>query len=181
MTEESAIAQLRKGNIAGLEVLVDLYGAEALKASYLICRDHARAEDVVQSSFIQAFERIHQLDPTRPFRPWFLRSVVNATLMAVTRNREVAWHSAEDKEDERADGSPTPEEVVQQAETREEMWAAMESLSPKQRSAIIMRYYLGLSDDEIAQTVSAPAGTVRRRLHDARQRLRRRLLTDDKR
>jgi RNA polymerase sigma-70 factor (ECF subfamily) len=172
MTEESAIAQLRKGNIAGLETLVALYGEKALKASFLVCRDYALAEDVVQSSFIQAYERIHQLDSNRPFRPWFMRSVVNATLMAVTRNREVSMQNAEGVAYEQEDGSPTPEELVQRVETREELRAAMDALSPKQRSAIILRYYLQLSDDEIAETVSAPAGTVRRRLHDARQRLR---------
>src|SRR6187200_3328936 len=104
MTEESAIAQLRKGNIAGLETLVALYGEKALKASFLVCRDHALAEDVVQSSFIRAYERIHQLDLNRPFQPWFMRSVVNATLMAVTRNREVSMQNAEGVEYEQEDG-----------------------------------------------------------------------------
>lgn len=176
MTEAEALAHLRKGDIAGLEALVRLYGEKALKAAFLICHDYALAEDVVQSSFIQAYERIHQLDPARPFRPWFLRSVVNATLMKVTRSHEVPMKVADGSE-EQADNSPTPEEIVQRAETREELWAALRALSPKQRSAIIMRYYLGLSDDEIAETVAAPAGTVRRRLHDARQRLRRILTT----
>ena len=168
---------MRKGNIAGLETLVGLYGEKALKASFLVCRDYALAEDVVQSAFVEAYERIHQLDPARPFRPWFMRSVVNATLMAVTRNREVPMHDEAGYEEEQADGALTPEEVVQQVETREELWAVLEKLSPKQRSAIILRYYLGLSDEEIAEKVAAPAGTVRRRLHDARQRLRRLLTT----
>jgi len=173
MTEADALAQLRRGNIAGLEALVCLHGQEALKASFLVCRDHAMAEDVVQTSFIQAYERIHQLDPARPFRPWFLRSVINSTLMSVSRKREVPMNTEEGGEgNEQMDGGPTPDEIVQMAETREELWAALGALSPKQRSAIILRYYLGLSDEEIAVQVAAPAGTVRRRLHDARQRLR---------
>lgn len=50
--------------------------------------------------------------------------------------------------------------------------AALEALSPKQRTAVVLHYYLGLSGREIADRTASPQGTIKRRLHDARVRLR---------
>lgn len=61
------------------------YQLQAARTAYLITRDHALAEGLVQSAFLRAFERIGQFDPQQRFGPWFLRSVVNAALQAVTR------------------------------------------------------------------------------------------------
>src|SRR5689334_872570 len=85
MEEYEAIRQLQAGNIIGLETLVHRYQAQALGAAYLISRDAALAEDIVQAAFLRVYERIGQFDPARPFGPWLLRSVVNDTLKAVAR------------------------------------------------------------------------------------------------
>jgi RNA polymerase sigma-70 factor (ECF subfamily) len=66
--------------------------------------------------------------------------------------------------------------MLEAAETREEILAALEKLSPGQRAAVVMRYFLDMSSAEVSQELAVPEGTVRRRLHDARLRLRR-LLT----
>jgi RNA polymerase sigma-70 factor (ECF subfamily) len=56
---------------------------------------------------------------------------------------------------------------------------ALQSLTPRQRAAIVLYYYVGLSSPEIAEHVSSPLGTVKRRLHDGRARLRT-LLSDSR-
>jgi RNA polymerase sigma-70 factor (ECF subfamily) len=73
------------GNIDGLSYLVEKYGLKAVRAATLITCDRAMAEDVVQEAFIRAYERISQFDIDRPFGPWFLRSISNASLRAVQR------------------------------------------------------------------------------------------------
>src|SRR6187551_990499 len=83
--EQEAVARLKRGDISGLEALVRLCQVRAVRASYLIAGDVALAEDIVQSAFIRAYERIEQFDSGRPFAPWFLRMVVNDTLMALRR------------------------------------------------------------------------------------------------
>lgn len=72
MEESRAIDRLRRGDVAGLEFLVRQYQIPALRAAYLITRDSALAQDVVQAAFLKAYERISQFDPNRPFGPWFL-------------------------------------------------------------------------------------------------------------
>ena len=95
MDEQEAVARLQRGDISGLEPLVRRYQEPALHAAVLVCRDGALAEDLVQAAFVRAYERIGQFDARRPFGPWFIRSVVNDALKAVTRRRQVpldpAW------------------------------------------------------------------------------------------
>ncbi len=80
--ERTAIAQLQRGEIRGLDALMLIYQVRALRAAFVVTRDLTLAEDIVQSAFIHAYERIEQLDTTRSFGPWFLRSVVNSAIRA---------------------------------------------------------------------------------------------------
>jgi RNA polymerase sigma-70 factor (ECF subfamily) len=68
-----------------------------------------------------------------------------------------------------------PDRVMMQGEHRDRILEAVESLGEKHRLVVILRYYAGLSNEEIARTLGIPSGTVRSRLHIARQRLRERL------
>ena len=78
MDETQAVQQLKQGDISGLEFLVARHQVKAVRTAYLITRDLGLAEDVAQDSFLQAFRSIRGFDSTRPFEPWFMRSVVNA-------------------------------------------------------------------------------------------------------
>jgi RNA polymerase sigma-70 factor (ECF subfamily) len=174
MQDSDAIARLQRGDISGLEHLVRRYQTIALQAAFLTTRDYALAEDIVQAAFLRAYERIGQFDARRPFGPWFLRSVVNAALMAVTRHPHVSLDAqAEDAPEQFAGAAPGPEAVLEAAETKAAIWTALEQLSPGQRAAIVLRYYGDRSDAEMAAALDCTPGTVRRRLHDARLRLRR--------
>lgn len=174
--EREAIAKLKRGDINGLETLVQLYEAQALRAAYLITRDYALAEDIVQTAFLRMYERIQQFDATRPFGPWFLRSVLNSALTALTSKHDLSWEAQMDRVGEKIelpDLAPSVQETLEAAETKGEILAALEQLSPGQRTAVVMYYYLELSCNEISVRLEVPPGTIKRRLHDARQRLRR--------
>jgi RNA polymerase sigma-70 factor (ECF subfamily) len=174
MEESEAIARLKAGDIDGLEPLVRAYQVRAVRAAFLICHDHAQAEDIVQAAFVRAYERIAQFDATRPFGPWFLRSVVNDALKAAARQGRTVpldWEEA-DAETGLPDPGPTPEEQLDAAETSAAIGTALARLSPEQRAAIVLRYYVGLSESEMTARLRAPPGTVKWRLHAARQRLR---------
>jgi RNA polymerase sigma-70 factor, ECF subfamily len=178
MEEHIAITRLQQGDINGLAALVRIYQLRALRAAYLITQDRALAEDLVQNAFLRAYERIHQFDPQRPFGPWFLRSVTrDAVKAAMRRARDVPLaqviHDQQQTEAEIAvDAGLGPEALWEQAETRNEVWAALGALSPSQREAIVQRYYLHLSEAEMADTMGCPRGTIKSRLSTARERLR---------
>ena len=78
MDEKQAIQRLKIGDIGGLEFLVTRHQVKAVRTAYLITRDAALAEDIVQDSFLQAYRSIGSFDRTHPFELWFMRNVVNA-------------------------------------------------------------------------------------------------------
>ncbi|MFN2195586.1 MAG: RNA polymerase sigma factor, partial [Anaerolineales bacterium] len=148
------------------------------RAAYLILRDRDQAEDVVQGIFLELPAKIRQYDPGRPFRAWFLRCVVNAALNAARVNRRlVSLESLDEAQALRAVQSfvtqqVSPEASAEAQELRSLVWQALEALTPNQRAAIVMRYYLGLSQAEMVAEMDSPASSIKWWLHSARRRLR---------
>jgi RNA polymerase sigma-70 factor (ECF subfamily) len=177
MGEGEAVARLKRGDIGGLEALVLRYQVRAVQAAYLIVGDYALAEDVAQAAFLRAYDRIASFDASRPFGPWFMRIVVTRAISAAGGRHDLSFEAQTEDEPDLPSPDPGLQEVLEAAETREEILAALDRLSPGQRAAIVMRYFLDMSDVEVSQRLAVPPGTVRRRLHDARQRLRRLLTT----
>ena len=172
MEESEAIDLLRHGDISGLEELVQRYYIHAVRTVYLITRDHAIAEDIVQAAFLRVYERIDQFQAARAFEPWFIRSVVNDALMLERRKSQIPDALSDYQASLLPAYNPTLDEVLLRAETSEALWATLGKLSINQRAVIVMRYYLDMSEVEMASELDCPPGTVKSRLHAARQRLR---------
>ena len=128
--EPNAIAQLKRGEIAGLESLVRARILPAVRAAYLVTRDRARAEDLVHTAFIRAYERIGQFDAARPFGPWFLRSVINSAVSETRRAGSFTPLAADTADLDPPDPQPGP---------ANELRAALDQLTPEQRAAIVLR------------------------------------------
>jgi RNA polymerase sigma-70 factor, ECF subfamily len=173
MDERRAIGRLKKGDIGGPELLVRLHQTRAVRAAYLILRDRALAEDVVQSAFVHAYEKIEGFDESRPFVPWFMKVVTNDAIKAATR-RGCTVRFDEGDEDPAVtltDTGMSPQDFVEEAEERRRVWAALEKLPPAQRAAVVQRYYLSMSEAEMADSEASSPGTIKWRLHAARKRL----------
>jgi RNA polymerase sigma-70 factor (ECF subfamily) len=173
MDEKEAIRLLMNKDLEGLTWIMEKYQVRALRAAVLVTRDNALAEDVVQSKFVELYHKVHTYDPTRPFAPWFLRGVVNAAISATQEASKFAGYS-EGLQDfqELVDSSPQPETKALQAELTHKVRQSLLNLSPEQRGTIVMRYYLEMSEAEIANATKVPKGTIKWRLHIARERLR---------
>ena len=176
MDEREAVRRLKRGDAGGLQPLVEKFYDRAARAAYLVVRDPALAEDIVQGAFVRAYDKISLFDSDRPFGPWFMRLVVNEAVEAV-RKRErrrtmpLDPDAAEDLITRLEDTAYGPQELAEEAEDRRRVWAALEKLPPAQRAAIVQRYYLGMSEAEMAESDSSPPGTIKWRLHAARKRL----------
>ena len=175
MDEHQAIQRLKQGDISGLEFLVARHQVKAVRTAYLITRDLGLAEDVVQDSFLQAFRSINGFDSTRLFEPWFMRSVVNASVKMMQRSTKQV--EVEDEADESlfaelAARVESVEEQVESTEVQNQIWDAMQKLSPRQRAVIVQRYFLEMSEKEMAEDSGSAVGTVKWMLNAARERLR---------
>ena len=178
MEEQQAITRLRQGDISGLETLVRVYQVRAIRAAYLIVRDRSHAEDIVQAAFLRAYDRIAQFDTNRAFGPWFLKSVINDSVKAVTR-RKIHVSIERDLENgeivlasQLTDSTSEPQELLESNDIRHAVWEALDKLTPAQRGAIVMRYFLDFSEAEMVQKMKRPAGTVKWLLYAARKHLR---------
>lgn len=158
---------------------MSLHQLRAVRTACLITGDRALAEDIVQTAFLRAAQRIAQFDPSRPFGPWFLRSIVRDAVKAAVKQKRLVSLDGETGLFELADPAPQPEALVEARETVESVRRALEKLSPNQRAAVVMRYYLGMSENEMARELNGPVGTVKWWLYEARRRLARLLWSSD--
>ena len=175
MDEHQAIQRLKNGDIGGLEFLVACHQVKAVRTAYLITRDLGLAEDVVQDSFLQTFRSIRGFDSTRLFEPWFIRSVVNASVKMMQRSAkqvEVGDEADESLFAELAAKVESVEEQVESIEVQKQIWDAMQKLSPRQRAVIVQRYFFEMSEKEMAEEAGSAVGTVKWMLNAARERLR---------
>ena len=175
MDEKQAIQRLKDGDIGGLEFLVQRHQVKAVRTAYLITQDLAMAEDVVQESFIQAFRAVHGFNDAKPFAPWFMRSVVHAaekSAQKAAKRVPAKSESDENRLEELLGNEESAEAQVISAEFEREVWDALQELSPRQRAAIVQRYFLDMSEKEMAESLEAPPGTVKWLLHAARRNLK---------
>lgn len=175
MEDFEAIGRLQRGDIGGLELLIARYQLKAIRTAFLITHDERLAEDVVQEVFLRFFRHARHFDPTRPFAPYFLRCVVNTALDAVQKTgRDVTLDN--DEGDVLVSYLLTQarivESLVEFAQLKQDILTALARLSPQQRAAIVQRYYLEMSEKEMARTMDIAPGTVKWLLNAARSRLR---------
>ena len=176
MDDRIAISRLKQGNLDGLETLVNRYQVQAVYAAYMIVFDRGLAEDVTQTAFIKAAERIHQFDQTHPFAPWFIRIVVNDALKLAKKQKHQVSLDEFDQPvtqlaDWLADPSPQPEQMLEEKDMRKHILQAIQSLPPDRRAVIVMRYYLEMSEAEMSAKMERPLSTIKWWLRDARKRL----------
>jgi RNA polymerase sigma-70 factor (ECF subfamily) len=169
-----AIRSLKGGDLNGLVALIDRYQGKAIRTAFLVTHDETMAEDVVQDTFVRFYERVRRFDDTRPFEPYFMRSVVNAALNAMRREARGKRFPFEDPSELEAllDKAASATEQVEAKELNRRILEALRKLPPRQRAAIVQRYYLEMSEKEMAAALKAPAGTVKWLLSAARKRLR---------
>ena len=167
--ERQAILRCKGGDLAGLEVLFELHQLAILRTAYGIVGNGHLAEDVTQQVFVELFTAIRRFDPDRPFAPWLYRIVVNISLKEVRRcdQRRLPLEEAADL----PSIDPLPDLIAEEAEARRFIWAAVRTLTPKQRAAVVLRYYRGFSEAEMAVSLGCRRGTVKSRLHSALRQL----------
>lgn len=173
MDEITAIRRLKEGDFGGLEYLMELYQVKAVRAAFLIVRDKTKAEDVVQDVFLRIFERPKSFDEGRPFGPYLLRSVINLALNVCRYEKHsISLESNLERVERLVLQAASMESQMEYSEIKSEILNALGQLPPRQRAAIVQRYYLGMSEKDMAVTLDVAPGTVKWLLSSARASLR---------
>jgi RNA polymerase sigma-70 factor (ECF subfamily) len=125
--------------------------------------DRAEAEDVVQEAGLKAWRRLGNLRPGSAFRPWFLAIVANQSRKARSRR----WWTVLKQADLQGTPTRSPDPGLAADVKR-----ALLVLSPDQRTALIMHFYLDLPLSEVAQALGLKESGVKSRINRALKRLR---------
>jgi RNA polymerase sigma factor (sigma-70 family) len=179
--EADLIERATQGDGDAVETLVQRYQEVAFRVAYLITGNPDEARDAAQSAFIKAYYALPTFRTGAPLRPWLLRIVANEARnrrTAVMRHPTLALSAATDRP---SDLAPSPEGAALAGERRQMLLGAIDELREDERLVIAYRYFLDLSESEMAEALSIPRGTVKSRLSRAITRLRRRLAESDER
>ncbi len=166
------MAAIARGDIQPLDVLVARHDERAQRLAFGVLRDPSRTHDVVADAFLAVVSTAHRFDLSRPFAPWFDRIVINLAIKDVQRElrrRRIAglWRRPLEGND--------PSLVAEAGELREAIALAFARLHPRDRAVVTMRLVLEMSEQETAEALGCPVGTVKSRLARARHQLHRHL------
>ena len=149
------------------------YQAIAFRTAYLIAGGATEAEDAAQDGFVKAWRALGRFRPGAPFKPWLLRIVANEAhnrRRSAGRRTRLAVRAA--AAEPSGGAAPSPEASVLDAERRHELLTAVNDLPDDQRLVVSLRYFAGLSEEEVAEALGIAPGTVKSRTSRALERLR---------
>jgi RNA polymerase sigma-70 factor, ECF subfamily len=182
--EGRLIQEIRGGRAELFEYFVRQYQKKITRIAYRFLRDVGEADCAAQESFLRAYQSLGAFREGSTFETWLTRICINWCKDRLKRRRLVLYfHQAPAREDEDGDGpqdvaahpAPSPERRAAGREIRERLGAAMESLSPRQRSIFVMKHFEEMSIPEIADSMGLDSGTVKSHLFRAAHKIRERL------
>jgi RNA polymerase sigma factor (sigma-70 family) len=173
----TVVQRVQAGEVAAFDQLILKYRARVFGVVYNLTANREDASDLTQDSFIKAFQSINRFQGNCSFFTWLYKIAVNTTLSHLRKNRLRSFFSLEKLHEE-----GTNLQVLEQLtdkkgadrdtylrELQEKLNEALQKLSIPHRTVITLFEIDGLSHSEIAEVMDCSEGTVRSRLHYAKQ------------
>lgn len=166
--DAALIRRVREGDRTAFDELVAAYMRPAFQIAYRVVGHREDAEDLVQESFLAAYQYLDSFDAERPFGPWLNRIVLNrgANLRRARTRRQT------EPERDAVSSAPSALDESARAEARVLLTRALATLSERQRMIVTLFDVDGLTSGEIGERLELASGTVRWHLHEARRVLR---------
>ncbi len=174
------VRRVQAGDVAAFDHLILKYRERVYGILYNMTSNREDAADLTQDAFIKAFQSIHRFGGQSSFFTWLYRIAVNSTLSHLRKARLRSFFSLENLDSD----EPISKEVIAALtdktgadrdtfvhELQEKLNDAMQKLSIKHRTVVTLFEIEGLGHHEIAQVMNCSVGTVRSRLHYAKQLL----------
>ena len=154
-----------------LAALYERHSREAVRLAYLLTGNRAQAEDLVQDAFVRLAGRFIDLRDPDGFGHYLRRTVVNLSNSWWRRKKVERAYLEHEMQRPVAEAAEPPDPAE-----REALWQSLQRLNPKQRTAIVLRFYEDLSEEQISEAMGVPRGTVKslvsRGLEAMRQEIR---------
>lgn len=179
-TEHISVAALKAGDRAEFARFVESHSPLIYRLALRMLNSEQDAEDVLQETFIKAFQHIHNFDGRSKLSTWLYRIATNEALMLIRRRKPdiISINQSLEGEDgpteplQIVDWASLPEDELLSRETRAHLDQAIQMLPESLRLVFLLREFEGLSTLETAQALGINEGAVKTRLSRARLQLR---------
>ncbi len=177
--DATLVRRAQAGDLEAFDVLVRRYQERIYSVIYHMTAHHEDAADLAQEAFVRAYRALPGFKQESSFFTWLYRIAVNLTLNFLKQRRQRGQMSLDDL-DLQAENDPdlvalvsdkTPRRDVALRELQERLNAALLKLSEPHRMVVTLHDIQGLRHEQIAEILKCNVGTVRSRLHYARQQL----------
>ena len=178
--EQELVARARQGDTASFSILLRRYEGKIFRLAMNITQNREDAEDVLQESFLKAYEHLDQFLGNSKFYTWIVRIAVNQALMKLRKRRSDRAVSLDEQIDtgedtivrEIAAWDPDPEQRYSREELHTILTSVIDELAPIYRTVFTLRDVDGLSTEETAEALDLSVPAVKSRLLRARLQLR---------
>jgi RNA polymerase sigma-70 factor (ECF subfamily) len=176
VSDADCVRRLQQGETDAFETLVRRYQKPIFNLIYRMLGDYDEAAEIAQEAFLSAYRSIGRFRGDANFSTWLYRIAFNH---ASTRRKSMAnWQQRSvsiETIDPVSDRQHDPAEAAERKEIQERVQIALNSLEPDDAKIILMKDLQDLAYEDLARVLEVPVGTVKSRLHRARQALRARL------
>jgi RNA polymerase sigma-70 factor, ECF subfamily len=170
---------VQQGNTSAFDQLLVKYNKVIVNFIYKFVNNFGEAEELAQEVFLKVYLARNSYEPRARFSTWIFRIAANEGIKAAQRKRRFFSFSknhnlkgAEDALEDVPDSRADAEGALAKSETGKIVRAAIQSLPPKEKMAVVLRRYQGLSYEEIAEVMNCTEGAVKTYIHRGKLRLR---------
>ena len=176
ISDAECVRRLQHGEKDAFEILLRRHEKAIFNLVYRMIGDYDEAAEVSQEVFLSAFRAVGQFRGDANFSTWLYRIALNHSItrrksLGVRQQRRVPIENA----DPLCDPRPGPSETLEKKQIRERVQHALSQLDPEDAQVLLLRDLQDIPYDEVARVLEIPVGTVKSRLHRARQALKARL------
>lgn len=177
-SDEELAQALKSGDESAFEEIVRRHQGRVFAVAYRVTGDREDALDVTQEAFLKAYRKIDAWKPSGGFLAWLLRLTSNQSIDHLRRRKRHRHESLDGDGNGPNRNEPSSETTavnVRGGEIEERVQAALEVLSPSQRTVFVLRHYEGMALAEIAPVLGCTVGSVKVHLFRALKKMQKEL------
>jgi RNA polymerase sigma-70 factor (ECF subfamily) len=173
MDEQALVLQIQAGHEDAFAELVRIYKDKIVNYLYQVTGDYQKAVDLSQETFLRVYFKANKYRPIAPFSSWIYAIASNLAKTELKKRWRMSLVSLEDVPP--AVEISTPSEEASDSGLIKNLRQALDTLSPRYRIPVVLKDMEGYSQEEIAQIIKRPIGTVKARISRGRNILKKQL------
>ena len=152
------------------KLIYEIYYKMVYKTAFFVTREHESAQDILQDTFIKAFKSLHKVEDHDKIKSWLATITTRTAIDYCRKQGKVTIHEL--NEEITTDYSPSAEDAVVTMWTNNILWSTVRSLDYITSSILVLKFVHGFKDEEVALHLDMSVGTVKSRIHRAKQKLK---------